>query len=706
MASAIGGWIASTTFKVGPFPGSFQDDNLRMAYPSPPSFLAEKDLTGADLSDPRRMLLRCYTWMHLARITDNRILELFRQGRIRGTVAGGQGNEGLVVPIALLAEKDIDVVSFSHRGLGGKLIWSMELGEHISHYLANSGSPTKAREGNVHYGDPHKRSYPMISHLGVMPSNVLGGADSQRRLDRKAVGFTFYGDGASSTGDIHECMNIATLFRIPVVFIIENNEYAYSTPTSEQYSTPDLIKRALGYGMEGISLDISDTENTIRVLAEVTEKVRITSFPMVVEAHCLRLRGHAAYDTGDYIPEGLPASWEKRDALPKLRQRLIDEGLEDEIVKRENELQDFLKASVDAAFSHPPAEPNGMFDAAFSPTRLQVSWTTDGPREKLTMAQALQRAHRKILRESPESILLGQDIATYGGPFKVTEDLFDEFGRTRVVNTPVAESATTGYCIGLALNGHRPILEFQFADFATDATTQIILNAATYYFRSGIKAPLVLRLPCGGGLTFGSFHSQELETLFLHMPGLKALYPSTPQDAYNALLAAYEDDNPVLLFEHKGLYRRVKQEVAFDPDYQSVWKPRQVLSGANATIVSYGEMLIEATDAAEYLAAEYDYTFDLFDLRALSPLDLTGIRQSLRKTHRLVVVHEGRRTAGFGAEIVARLTEELFFEMEAPPLRIASADIPVPFAPELEALYRPSRDKIVELIVDWMENEE
>ncbi len=674
-----------------------------MAYPSRPPFLEERDLDPAALDDIQTALLRCYSWMYLSRVADNRILELFRQGRIRGTVAGGQGNEGLVVPVALLANKEIDVVSFSHRGLGGKLIWSMELGDHLSHYLANSGSPTRAREGNVHYGDAAARSYPMISHLGVMPSNVLGGADSQRRQGREAVGFTFFGDGASSTGDIHECMNIATLFRLPIVFIIENNEYAYSTPTSEQFATPDLVRRAHGYGMEGISIDICDTEATLRTLADVIGRVRSERFPMLVEAKCLRLRGHAAYDTCDYVPPEVSASWETRDALPRLRARLVEGGLEAEIERRESAIGEFVEESLSAAFGHPPAEPDGMFDDAFAPTRLGVSWKKDGPREKLTVAQALQRAHRKILRERPEAIVLGQDIATYGGAFKVTEDLYEEFGRERVVNTPVAESATVGYCIGLALNGHRPILEFQFADFATDATTQIVLNAATYYFRAGAKVPLVFRLPCGGGLTFGSFHSQELETLFLHMPGLKALYPSTPQDAFNALLAAYEDDNPVILFEHKALYRRFKQEVAFDPDYRSVWEPRQVTSGDTATVVSYGDMLHETASAIEYLENEYEQTFDLFDLRALSPLRLDRIRESLRRTRRLIVVHEGRRTAGFGAELVARLTEELFFEMEAPPLRIASADIPVPFAPELESAYRPTRDKIIEEILAWTE---
>src|SRR5690606_12409573 len=255
----------------------------------------------------------------------------------------------------------------------------MELGDHLSHYLANSGSPTRAREGNVHYGDAAARSYPMISHLGVMPSNVLGGADSQRRQGREAVGFTFFGDGASSTGDIHECMNIATLFRLPIVFIIENNEYAYSTPTSEQFATPDLVRRAHGYGMEGISIDICDTEATLRTLADVIGRVRSERFPMLVEAECLRVRGHAAYDACDYVPPEASASWGTGDALPRWRARLVEGGLEAEIERRESAIGEFVEEALSAAFGHPPAEPDGMFDDAFAPTRLGVSWKKDGP---------------------------------------------------------------------------------------------------------------------------------------------------------------------------------------------------------------------------------------------------------------------------------------------------------------------------------------
>jgi 2-oxoisovalerate dehydrogenase E1 component len=339
----------------------------------------------------------------------------------------------------------------------------------------------------------------------------------------------------------------------------------------------------------------------------------------------------------------------------------------------------------------------------FAPASPPLPWQP-GPATpvSLNLAQALNAALLKVITERTESIVLGQDIGTYGGAFKVTEGLLKKFNRSRVLNTPLAESACTGYAIGLAVSGHRPIEEFQFADFSTEAVTQIALNAGTFYFRSGAACPLVLRFPCGGGLTFGSFHSQELETLFLSMPGLKALYPATPQDAFDAILAAYEDNNPVILFEHKALYRRHRQPVAWNPGYRGVWQPRQVRRGDFATLVTYGEMLHLAEEACDYITGEYEAGFDLFDLRCLSPLNLDAIKTSLARTGRLVVLHEGRRTHGFGAELVARLTEEHFAALKAAPLRIGAMDIPVPFAPELEHAYRPSRDKIIELITAWM----
>lgn len=674
-----------------------------MEFPPPPDALLQRSLRPDPIEDLPAALLHCYRWMHFARLMDERIFHLFRQGLIKGTVTGGQGNEGLTVPLALLLDKAIDVVSWTHRDLAGHLIWGGHPGEHLNQYLANAESPTKAREGNAHHGDPAHRSYPMISHLGAMLSNVVGGTDSQRRKGHRAIGVAIFGDGGTSTGDIHESMNLAAVLGIPVLFIIENNGYAYSTPTSEQFGIEDLSTRAAGYGMKGSVLDGTDAEACLRTLAAAITEVRETGRPMLIEARVLRLRGHACYDTCTYLKPGEADSWIPRDPVGRLRSVLTagPAGAELESIEQANE--SFLEATVSIALQVARPTPDDFAADVFADPGKPRAWKATVEREELTMAQAINRALRKILAEQPESLVMGQDIADYGGAFKVTEDLFAEFGRSRVLNTPLAESATVGYATGLALNGHRPVVEFQFSDFATDATTQILLNAGTYHFRSGAAVPLVLRMPNGGGLTFGSFHSQDLESIYAHAPGLKILYPSTPQDAYNALLAAYEDNNPVLVFEHKKLYRNRKGSVGFDPDFHAVWQPRQIASGTDATLVTYGEMVDQTRQAAETLGIEYGYSFDLFDLRALAPLELGAIRASLDRTRRLAVIHEGRRTCGFGAEVISRLVEEKFFDLEAPPLRITSLDTPVPFAPELEAVYRPSADRIAERLIEWMD---
>ncbi|EDY83624.1 Dehydrogenase E1 component family [Verrucomicrobiia bacterium DG1235] len=684
-----------------------------VAYPETPEILSHRDIRLGDDGKPTdEDLLLTYRWMAYSRFADMRILELFRQGRMKGTVTCSDGNEGLVAPLALMMDKSIDCVSWTHRGLPGHLVWSGHLGDHISQYLGNAGSPTQGREGNAHHGDPANRSYPMISHLGKMSSNVMGGTDSQRRKGHKAVGVTFFGDGGSSTGEIHEAMNLASVLNLPVIFVVENNKYAYSTPLDEQYAGK-LVDRAIGYGMKGIELDVANIEENMKVFWDAIEETRATSRPMLIEMHSLRLRGHAGYDTCDYIDPAQTAEWEKQDALPNFRARLVEKGYGEHLDAEDALLKFFVNETVAKAFEHPPCDPAGLIEDVYSPTTTPVDWSTPPSTQYpvpdtsappvLTYAQAINAALDKILAESPESLVMGQDIADYGGPFKVTEDLLQKYGRTRILNTPICESAMVGYATGLAVNGHRPIVEFQFADFATDATTQICLNAGTYHFRSGAKAPLVFRFPCGGGLTFGSFHSQDLEALYTHIPGLKLLYPSTPQDAYNALLAAYEDDNPVCLFEHKKLYRLLKTPVSFDPNYKSVWQPALRRSGDFATVVTYGEMTLHANEACQYLEHEYDHSFDLFDLRCLAPLKLDVIQASVARTGRLVVITESRGNAGFSAELVSSITEKNFYNMEAPPLRITSKDMPVPFASELEADYRPNKESILNQMIDWIE---
>ena len=474
-----------------------------MAFPNPPAILAGRDLTAAELAqDTPDALLRLYAWMHLARATDNRILELFRQGLIRGTVAGGQGNEGLVVPLALLADKTVDVVSFSHRGLGGHLIWGGHLCDHLNQYFANAGSPTRAREGNIHHGDPARRSLPMISHLGTMLSLVAGATDSQRRLGRAAVGLAFFGDGAASTGEVHETLNLAALLALPVVFVIENNGYAYSTPVREQYPAGvALWRRAAGYGIEGFALDATaDPAATARTLAAALATARATSRPVLIEAHTLRLRGHAAYDTCDYLLPGESEAFFAADPLPKFRARLAAAGHAAALEPIEANLNAFLEACVQVSLAVPGPDPAGMADDVFAPPAPPFPWVPSIP-ERASAGDALQVCRRKCsqwprpsiaptARSSPSAPSRWCSVRTsrpMAGAFKVTEGLLADFGRPRVCNMPLAESACTGWAIGLALNGHRPIEEFQFADFSTEAITQITLNAATMHFRSGAK---------------------------------------------------------------------------------------------------------------------------------------------------------------------------------------------------------------------------
>ncbi len=673
-------------------------------FPVTPDILSERDLRLKNGQADDEDLLLVYRWMAYSRFVDMRILELFRQGKMKGTVTCSDGNEGIVAPIALMLDKSIDCVSWTHRGLPGHLVWSDHLGDHLCQYLGNSGSPTKGREGNAHHGDPLNRSFPMISHLGKMCSNVMGGTDSQRRKGLDAVGVTFFGDGGSSTGEIHESLNLAAVLNLPVIFVIENNQYAYSTPLKEQYAG-NLVDRAAGYGMKGISLDVADLEENLPIFWEAIEETRKTSRPMLIETHSLRLRGHAGYDTCDYIDPETVEKWIQEDCLPNFRKRLEEKDFGLRLDDEDAILKEFVDTTLASSIEIPPCQPQGLIDDVYAQSSISIDWKEESEVEAptLTYAQALDRAHRKILEDSPESLVMGQDIADYGGPFKVTEHLHRDFGRERVVNMPICESAMVGYATGLAITGHRPIVEFQFADFAVDATTQITLNAGTYHFRSGAKVPIVLRFPCGGGLTFGSFHSQDLEALYLHLPGLKLIYPSTPQDAYDAMLAAYEDDNPVLIFEHKKLYRLLKAPVKFNPDYEKVWQPALRRKGDFATVVTYGEMTLWTSEALDYLKEEYELECDLFDLRALAPLNLDRIRDSVSKTGRLVVVHESRRNAGFGAELVSQITEKQFFDLEAPPLRIASQDMPIPFAPELEADFRPDTNKILNTLIDWIE---
>ena len=502
-----------------------------MVYPEPPAILSGRDLRPADLdADLPGALLRTYAWMSSARTADNRILELFRQGLIRGTVTGGQGNEGLIVPLALLADKAVDVISFTHRGLGGHLIWSGHLVDHLNQYFANAASPTKAREGNVHHGDPRNRSLPMISHLGIMVSNVVGATDSQRRLGRPAMGFAFIGDGSSSTGDMHESLNLASLLSLPVLFVIENNRYAYSTPVSEQYAAGHRTlapRRRLRHRGPRPRLH----RGRRRHAPDVRRRHRPGPPDRPADA-----------DRGEHAAPARPrrlrhlrlpeAAARPTPCLRPIRCRNCAPGSPPTAsgAKLDASTRRSPHSSRNASRSRWPSR--APTRRAWRPTcsrrsrrrcrgcpRSTPNPESANPKPKteiLTMAQALNRALRKILAERPESLVLGQDIATYGGAFKVTEDLFKDFGRPRVMNLPARRERLHGL-------RHRPRPQRPPADRGVpvrrllhrghDADHAQRRDACISARAPGV--PLVLRLPCGGGLTFGSFHSEELESFFL-----------------------------------------------------------------------------------------------------------------------------------------------------------------------------------------------
>ncbi len=557
-------------------------------------------------------------------------------------------------------------------------------------------SPTRAREGNIHHGDPANRSLPMISHLGAMMGPVLGATDSQRRFGRKAVGFAFFGDGASSTGDVHEALNLASLLSLPIVFVIENNGYAYSTPTSEQFPQGiELWRRAAGYGIEGLVIDCADPGQTAKTLDAVIGRVRSTSRPALVEARTLRLRGHAAYDTGDYLLPGEADGFAARDPLPKFRASLCTRAGAKKLDALDSEIGAFIEECVKVSIAVPRPEAGRDGGRTSSPPSPALSLAPaepararnvdHGPGPQPGPSQGARRA-TGVDRPGPGHRDLRRRVQGDRGPLqgiRPAAGLQHAARRERVHGLRDRAGAQRP-------PADRGIPVRRLRDGGDDPDHP---QRGDHAFPLG-RAPA--RLSCGcpaaAASTFGSFHSQELESFFLSMPGLKALYPSTPQDAFNALLAAYEDNNPVLLFEHKGLYRRGKHPVAWDPDYRDVWQPEARAAGDYATLRDLRrDGAPRRRGRAITSPPNTRRTFELFDLRV--PGAALPRRRSRRRSRGPAgsssFTRAGAPTAS--APNWSPGSPRHFHSLKAPPLRIASLDLPVPFAPELEAAFRPDQ---------------
>ena len=642
-----------------------------------------------------------YLFMYLARRLEERILDLYQKGYIRGTVTSGAGNEATAVGMALPLRPGKDVVSFLHRDLAGHLVFGSTPQQLLCQYLANAESPTRGREGNVHHGDAGQRRFPMISHLGQMLSTVVGATWAARKHGEEVFGLAVIGDGGSSTGDFHESLNLASVLQVPVLFLVQNNHYAFSTPTSLQYRGQRLSDRAAAYGLAGRTVDGLDLWAVYEAVHEALAAMRQDSLPRLVECMTLRLHGHAAYDKGTYVPADRRQQWRAQDPLPATRRKLAESfgmsepAIEELEAEADAELHEALASALPVARPQAPAHGFRVFGSSgrrsVPPFRVP----------KAKNGEAVQLALDYLLSHNPRALLAGLDVGPYGSAFKTCKGLFERFGRDRVLDMPLCESGMVGFCLGACQVGAEPILEFQFADFSTEAVTQLGLNAATWYFRAGREAPLLVRLPCGGGLTMGAFHSGEYEGLWSRFPGLKLLYPATAQETFEALVAGFYDRNPCLVFEHKLLYWTRSGPIDFDGDLTAVWQPRCYRQGTQATVVAFGAMVFEALAAVERCGR----SAEVWNPFVLQPLDLGPIVASVEKTGRLLVVQECGALQGLGDAVISRIVQACFPRLKAAPRLVAAPDSPIPFAPELERAYRPAAEKIASAMDRWFDGE-
>jgi 2-oxoisovalerate dehydrogenase E1 component len=634
-----------------------------------------------------------YPFMFLSRKIEERFIELFKKGQVKGTVTTSRGNEASVVGMVMPLRTGKDVISLLHRNLAGHVMLGMSLKDLICQYCANKESPTHAREGNVHHGNVAARRFPMVSHLGAMLSTVVGGTFAARRNNEDVIGLTIIGDGGSSTGDFHESLNMASVMNVPVLFVVENNEYAFSTPTAKQYRCKNISDRARGYGIPGLTIDGLNPWTVYNATIDAIDAMRKDSLPYLLEVKTVRIDGHAAYDNAEYITPEQRAVTVLKDPLPVARAELLTLGMTEESLKiQEQSIIDEIETELHRALLVPRPD-SVMVDMGVYAEQKKITAPAFA-QKNIRFNAAVTTALDYLLANNPAAFAIGQDIGKYGSAFKTVKGLFEKFGPDRVIDTPICESATAGFCLGASQLGARPIFEFQFADFSTEAVTQVGINMGTWHFRSGSPVPVLIRLPTGGGVNLGAFHSSELEGLWLRFPGLKLLYPSNPSEVFEALVAGFYDPNPCLVLEHKLLYGKLKWDVGadidFDGNWQSVFRPRQYLKGNDVTIVSLGAMV----DVVLNCVRKGFYSADVWNPFILKPLSLDPIIESVRRTRRLLVVQESNDASGAGDYLLSRIVRACFSDLIAAPIMIAAPDMPVPFARELERWYLPDEAKV------------
>ena len=643
----------------------------------------------------REDLLGVYRNMLVTRAIEERGHILYKQGKIPGSFYTGRGNEGSAVGVATAMGPE-DVGTPLHRDMGVHVTRGVEPWRIFAQYMGRVDGPTRGRDGNVHMADDRLGMIAMVSHLPAMLPVAVGCSLAFRIREEKRVAVGWFGEGASARGDAHEAMNFAGTRRLPTVFICDNNQWAYSTPTHLEYACETLADRAAAYGFEGVVVDGTDVLAVYREARRAIEKAREGGGPTLIE--CLM------------PPHGGPRGARRRVLRPQGDVRGVVEARPDralpDLAPRERRAH--RRRGGRDRRRHQEASERRDEARRGEPASRRVD--RDGRRLRLrrgprhappqvmavkTYLQAISDGLRQEMQRDKRVYVIGEDVGVYGGAFKVTQGFQDEFGPWRVIDAPLSETAIVGSCTGAAIMGLRPVAEMQFADFVSCAWDHLVTVAAKQFYRAGTAVPIVVRLPSGGGFSGGPFHSQNPESSFAHIPGLKIVCPATPADAKGLLISAIEDANPVLYFEHKHLYRRIKDEVPDERYTIPFGQARMHREGTDITVVTWGAMVYTADEAATLVESEDGLSVEIIDLRTIIPWDREAVLKSVEKTSKALVLHEDTRTGGFGAEIAATITEEAFESLDGPVKRIAAPDTPVPFSPPLEKAFLPQVEDVV-----------